>query len=351
MILWVVPWIACGFVAYWGTGWLCRTLKTRNRFDMPNERSSHSIPTPRGGGALIVSITLLGLIALETINPQPAWSRLLYFVCGAIIIAGTSLRDDFESVSNRIRIGVQAIGGVLAISAFGYWTAIYVPGVGRMHLGVLGLPLTLIWIVGLTNAYNFMDGIDGIAASQAIVAAMGWALVGWMQGSNLVVALGLLIAATSAGFLGHNWSPAHIFMGDVGSSFLGYSFAVLPLMATAGNERLSPIGILLVWPFLFDTILTFVLRVVRGEPVWAPHRSHLYQRLVIAGNSHARVAALYCGLGLSGVAFMWIWIRNSPWNGVTIATAIPMLAFMLWCYVVSQERRQKQRPSVAIDVS
>jgi UDP-N-acetylmuramyl pentapeptide phosphotransferase/UDP-N-acetylglucosamine-1-phosphate transferase len=139
------------------------------------------------------------------------------------------------------------------------------PFLGDLRLYSLGIPIALFWIMGLTNAYNFMDGIDGIAAGQAIVAGLGWAVIGWVNGQPLVGVLGVLIAATSLGFLGHNWPPARIFMGDVGSAFLGYTFAILPLMfapGSAGTDSTVALiwAILLVWPFLFDTSYTLMRR-------------------------------------------------------------------------------------------
>src|SRR6185436_11775719 len=129
----------------------------------------------------------------------------------------------------------------------------------------LGFTITFFWIVGLTNAYNFMDGIDGIAGGQALVAGIGWTAIGWLDGQSHIVVFGLLLAATNLGFLFHNWSPARIFMGDVGSAFLGYSFAVLPLMLSSQSTgrtgfKLALAAILPVWPFVFDSTFTILRR-------------------------------------------------------------------------------------------
>jgi UDP-N-acetylmuramyl pentapeptide phosphotransferase/UDP-N-acetylglucosamine-1-phosphate transferase len=155
--------------------------------------------------------------------------------------------------------------------------------------------------VGLTNAYNFMDGIDGIAAGQGIVAAIGWGIIGLITGNPFLTALGFLLAASCLGFLCHNWPPARIFMGDVGSAFLGYTFAVLAVIASQSDPRLAFIGILFVWPFVFDAVFTFFRRLRKHENVFEAHRSHLYQRLVIAGYSHGVVSTLYIGLAGAGV--------------------------------------------------
>ena len=177
----------------------------------------------------------------------------------------------------------------------------------------------------MINAYNFMDGIDGIAGSQAVVAGAGWFILGVLADVPAVAGLGLVLAASSIGFLIHNWHPASIFMGDVASGFLGYMFAILPLMQGGDNSHGATVlpGVLLVWPFLFDTILTFMRRLRNGEDVFAAHRSHLYQRLVISGLSHQTVTLLYAGLASLGLIFVLI----AQWQPVAYLAAITMVVF------------------------
>ena len=206
-----------------------------------------------------------------------------------------------------------------------------------MHWGWLGVPLAFFWVVGLTNAYNFMDGIDGLAGSQAVIAGVGWAGLGWLRGEPLVSLLGLLVAGSSLGFLLHNWPPARIFMGDVGSAFLGFTFAALSVLAAQQNPRLAVAGILLLWPFIFDTIGTFLRRLRRRENVFAAHRSHLYQRLVIAGYSHRTVTLLYSGLALVGLVLALVWVLALP-GADWLALGLPgLLGFGLWQFVVRAE--------------
>ena len=282
------------------TGWVRRLAI----IDIPNERSSHSQPTPRGGGIALVVMTLIGLLCSQMIWQLTTWRGLLIYVGAASLIAVISWLDDLKSLSSRSRFLAHLGAAGLVIAAWGYWEKIAFPGFGSIQLGYFGLLLTLFWIVGLTNAYNFMDGIDGIAGGQAFVAGISWALVGWLMDDKFIFAIGGLLAASSLGFLIYNWSPAKIFMGDVGSAFLGFTFAVIPVMAPRSaplNRDLMPwVGMFLLWPFILDTSITLLRRLSKGENIFQPHRSHLYQRLVIAGYSHKNVSLLYIGLAIIG---------------------------------------------------
>ncbi|MCJ7493145.1 MAG: hypothetical protein MUP68_02765 [Deltaproteobacteria bacterium] len=157
---------------------------------------------------------------------------------GSLIIAGVSWLDDLCSLPNRIRFSAHTIVSLLLLIGVGYWNVVNLPLVGQLHLGWVGVPITLLWITGLTNAYNFMDGVDGIDGGQAVVAGLGWAVLGWLNHLPLISTLGLLLASCSLGFLGHNWPPARIFMGDVGSAFLGYTFAILAVIAAQKDPAL-----------------------------------------------------------------------------------------------------------------
>lgn len=276
----------------------------RQVLDLPNTRSSHILPTPRGGGLAIVFTTLMGLLVYMIVSRDSASLLSLGYVIGALAIAIVSWIDDLHSLPNRVRFMVHFLAAIIAIAAVGYWREVTLPLTGSIYLGWLGLPLTVIWIIGLTNAYNFMDGIDGIAGSQAVVGGIGWSLLGWLSGQPMVIILGLLVASSSLGFLVFNWPPATIFMGDVGSAYLGYTFALLPLLSGSGHLAWSGAalsGFLLLWPFITDTALTFLRRLVHGERVFEAHRSHMYQHLVIAGHSHRTVTILYAGLSCIGV--------------------------------------------------
>lgn len=312
ILVWVISYFSVWGVRYW-------TVR-RKILDIPGVRSSHTRPTPRGGGLAIVVITLIGggiFFALSEGHNER--SLFLIYAIGGVLIAGISLLDDILGLSYRVRFGVQGIAALLAV-----WGIGLPPAVELLDLWWVFGVIAFLWIVGLTNAYNFMDGIDGLAGGQAVVAGIGWWVIGSWLGHPFISVLGFLVAFSSLGFLGHNWSPARIFMGDVGSAFLGYSFAVLSLVAAKIQVDLFFWGGLLVWPFIFDTIFTFVRRLVHRENVFQAHRSHLYQRLVICNISHQRVSILYIILAfLYGLMIFPFW---GQWPGATLICVIGILS-------------------------
>ncbi len=282
--------------------------------DHPSERSSHAVPTPRGGGIAIVLITLVG---------GAAWMspRVAVFAAAALAIAVVSWLDDLRHLPAALRLGVQIAAAVPVVLLFG---------------PLVWAPLLLLWMVGLTNAYNFMDGIDGIAGGQAVVAGLAWGWLGTASGQPLVAAIGLLIAGSSAGFLIHNWQPARIFMGDVGSAFLGFTFASLAVIASQSHRQLFIAGALVVWPFVADAAFTFLRRARRRERLMHAHKSHVYQRLNQTGLSHAAVSVVYIALAAAGAAGAVTYVRGVPL--MWIVGALVLLALLTWGATVARER-------------
>ncbi len=279
-----------------------------NILDVPNERSSHVTPTPRGGGLIIVLASLFAYVIYSKITGRHFSGS---YLLGASIIALVSWLDDLFTISFVWRFLIQSLSAILIISALGHFKEIYIPFSGNFDLSIFGPVITFIWIVWLTNAFNFMDGIDGLAGMQAVTAGLGWLIVGKVSSIYGASVLGGVLAFSSLGFLLQNWYPAKVFMGDVGSAFLGFSFAVLPLIAEhdrAGGNSILPflplISVSLVWLFLFDTVLTFFRRLLKGEKVWQAHREHIYQKLVIFGYTHGFVSVLYGSTSVLTIGFL-----------------------------------------------
>ena len=250
----------------------------RDVLDHPNERSSHTTPTPRGGGLAFVAV--LSLVAVAVVARQPDAERLvLVLLLGGLPVAAVGLVDDLRSLSAAVRAAVHAAAACAAV------LVLDPPG---------GPLLGLIYVVGLVwliNLYNFMDGIDGLAAGQAVVAALGLTLLS--GAAPHVTAAAWALAGATAGFLALNRPPARLFMGDVGSGYLGFVLGVLALEAHRAAAVPLVLTALLVAPFVVDATATLLGRVLRRERWYAPHREHVYQRLVQRGRSHAVVTSAY----------------------------------------------------------
>lgn len=279
-------------IAYLGVGFYRRWSLQNEMLDIPNERSSHSEPIPHGAGLIIVIICLVTYIPISIfVSGTFSWG---YF-SGAFLIAAISYLDDIRQIRFTWRLLIHALAAVLLIVDVDTWHGITM--LGNLKFGYWGYVMTFLWIVWMVNSYNFMDGIDGLAGLQAVIAATGWMILANILEMPALYLFSGVIAASSMGFLVHNWNPAKIFMGDVGSAFLGFTFAAIPLLgrqnAIKSPDLLPIAAVLFVWFFLFDSVVTILRRAIRGEKIWIAHREHLFQRLVSSGLSHRMVTVLY----------------------------------------------------------
>lgn len=318
-----------------------------NLLDIPGQRSSHVQPTPRGAGIAIVMCVVMGLAAAAAYAPSYFGRSWLFYLFGALLVANVSWLDDIRGAPVWLRFLVHVLAALVVIFGVGYFRAVHLPLLGLVSLGWFGPALTLVWLVGMTNIYNFMDGIDGLAGNQALIAGLSWLGVGVLIDQTALAVAGLLLVTSNLGFLVHNWPPASIFMGDIGSAFLGFTLATLTLIAGRYDDRLPAIGALFIWPFLFDATATIISRLRRRENIFQPHRSHFYQRLVIGGYSHRFVTLLYSYLALTGVFLASAWFLQIPGSEAAIAVLTPLMALSLWGFVRRHERRlaAKQAPA------
>lgn len=317
------------------TGGLINWLHRRGTLDQPNHRSSHTVPTPRGGGLGIVVGVCVGWTILRWSGQD---SLPLGLLSGGLLMAGLGWLDDVRGGLNsllRLSAQIAIAWGVLVMT--GPLELAPLPAPLNLPLGGLALPVSLLWFVGVINLYNFMDGIDGIAGCQAVVAGIGWA---WIVGADQCV-LGWLIAGAALGFLRYNWQPAKIFMGDVGSMFLGYCFAAMPFFSPMEPQLGVMWVAVLLWMFLADGSLTLIRRLINGEKVWRPHRSHLYQRLVLLGWSHASVTGLVTSSSLAlAIAGVITYRANGKIWLLLLICACVFAAYAL--LVTTLERRARQ---------
>lgn len=315
-------------VAYGLTGVVLRYALARGMLDVPNQRSSHSVSTPRGGGLAIAIVVLPGTALAWRAGWVPHGVALAIGVGGGLV-AAIGWLDDRYSLPARTRMLVHLTAAAWALFALRDFPAATL-GSARVAPGTAGTAVIAILItVWLTNAYNFMDGIDGLAGSEGVLAGTAGGALLAARGSHGLAMVALLVAGATAGFLVWNWPPARIFMGDVGSGFLGFTFAVLALAAARSSALPLQAWALFLGVFLFDATVTLARRIARGEPWYDAHRSHAYQRLTGAGWSHARTvsAAAALTLLLSALAAAAV-LRTLEWSTVAITSILVLsLAF------------------------
>jgi UDP-N-acetylmuramyl pentapeptide phosphotransferase/UDP-N-acetylglucosamine-1-phosphate transferase len=265
--------------------------------DQPNQRSSHTAPTARGGGIGILAAITAGAAWMSVRSLDPlVWITLAV----AFGVAVVSLIDDVRGLSAAVRFGTHLMAGVILLASGGFWEGTGLRAVSEALPGVpprLLLPILLLVIVGYTNAFNFMDGINGIAGMQAGITAMATGIIGGMGGhwTEPAVLLSFAVSAASFGFLPHNFPRARMFMGDVGSAPLGMLLAFLALWVCRdrGFHLAIPLAVLHA-NFVLDTVITLTRRILRGDNWLQPHREHFYQRLIRAGKSHPFVTGVEC---------------------------------------------------------
>lgn len=298
---------------------LVRRYALRNEvLDLPNERSSHTVPTPRGGGLGIVTAALVGFCGAWALGWIPL--RLLLALCGGGgLLAAIGWIDDHRPVSVRLRLVFQFMAA--------FWAIAWLGGLPALRLGPVDLPLGLAgWLIGavglvwLVNLYNFMDGIDGLAAGEAVLVGTAAALLAWNSVGIGVAAA--IVSAASLGFLFWNWPPARIFLGDVGSGFIGFCLGTLAIASGRAGGPPLLLWLVLLAAFIVDATLTLLRRVVRGEAWASAHRLHAYQRAVQSGMSHAQVTARVLLLGGVLVTIAAA-AAHSPWlTGAAVVAAL-----------------------------
>jgi len=285
--------------------------------DRPNQRSSHSTIVPRAGGVAVALAVVAALALVPGFRAETAALVLL----GSLALGVVGLADDRFGLSPAVRITAQLAVASFIVLSVGPLERLPFPPPFDPELGPLATPITLLWIVAVVNFFNFLDGIDGLAALQATITAVGIALASWEAGAVL---LAVALAGASAGFLPFNWSPAGIFLGDVGSYFVGGLLAALPLLAAPGARSSAVLLVSLsLWLFLADASLTLIRRAGRGERVWQAHREHAYQQLS-AKFGHARVA-----LALTGASVLLTGIGVAVWRTGRIGAGWAALALAL----------------------
>ncbi len=318
--------VAAGVIGAFGTWWIMRRANTLQLLQTPNERSSHTIPTPSGGGiGFVMGGTVGALIALWA-APWPA----LLVVALSLILAAVGFADDRSPIPAVIRLTVQA-AVALALLACGIASGLFGSSLGLPLPAWLSVALLVVPVVYWINLVNFMDGIDGIAGSEALfmlLAAAGLMLatVPGVVSQPLFWWLSALAAAVAA-FLVFNWQPAKIFMGDAGSTYVAFMLAFFAIASAAAGWLTLWQWLILGATFIADASVTLGRRLLRGEQVMQAHRRHAYQVLSRRLGSHSRVTLLYAAINLAWLLPL-AWAAGS-WSelgwAVTVVAYLPLL--------------------------
>jgi Fuc2NAc and GlcNAc transferase len=293
-ILWSVLGVG---VASWLMTLILRCYALRRRLlDIPNDRSSHSLPTPRGGGVAIVVCFFGALLFLAQMG-LVGYSTCFGLLGAGVLVAVIGFADDHGHIAARWRLlghftaagwGLYWLGGLPVLTVMGQ----------LLGLGWTGNFLALIYLVWMLNLYNFMDGIDGLASIEAVTVCLGMCLIYWWVGTTELVWGPLILAGAVSGFLCWNFPPARIFMGDAGSGFLGITLGGMALWAGAAKVEFLWSWLILLGFFIVDATVTLLRRLLQGKKIYQAHRSHAYQRASRAFGSHKKVTLFVGAINL-----------------------------------------------------
>ncbi len=312
--------------------------------DHPKERGVHLKATPLAGGSAIVFSFIVTSLVIVPMMEGYVSKEFLGILVGGILITTVGFLDDVYGLSPRIRIFFQILAALIVV--FSGTTIEWLSWPWAVSGGIpvysLGNFITVFWIVGLTNALNFIDGLDGLAAGIASIAALSFMAISFIFGPPVSVMMAAILAGACLGFLPHNFSPAKIFMGDTGSTFLGFMLAVLSIQGLTKSYTVITLivgGIVLGLP-IFDTSFAILRRVANKQSITQADRGHLHHRLVDKGISHKRAVLTMYGVagafGIAGVLFAL--------NDILLASFIVGSILLVWLGdIYNTHRRNKKQ--------
>lgn len=274
-----------------------RLAKKIGAVDMPNNRKVHTDPMPRIGGLAIFFAFIIGVLAYQGFTKQT-----IALIAAGSLIMGVGFYDDVRGVRPQIKLLVQLAAALVLVQSDIYIRFISNPFIegSIISLGIFAIPVTLLWLIGISNAINLMDGLDGLSAGISSIAALTLAIVSYTQNQLFVASLGLILAAAGLGFLRYNFNPAKTFMGDCGSLFLGFMLGTLSLM----GPTKSVITVSLFVPLIilgvpiFDTFFAIVRRLFLKKPIFQADKGHLHHCLMAMGLSHKQVVLLLYAISI-----------------------------------------------------
>ncbi|TMN21951.1 undecaprenyl/decaprenyl-phosphate alpha-N-acetylglucosaminyl 1-phosphate transferase [Lentibacillus cibarius] len=293
--------------------------------DQPNDRKVHQKIMPRLGGLAIFFSFLLGFLLFlpETMNAWPV-------LAGAIIITGVGVLDDLYELSAKAKFGGQLVAAIITVLGGVQIDFVTLPfGIfgDRIDFGLFAIPITILWIVGITNAINLIDGLDGLAAGVSAIVLLTISGLGIAMGNPLVALLGFLLLGSTLGFLAYNFHPAKIFMGDTGALFLGYMISVLAVMGLFKNVAIFSliVPIMILGVPILDTLFAIIRRFLHKKPLSAPDKLHLHHCLLRLGFSHRQtVIMIYALSGIFSTAAI-VFTEATIWGSTLILFGLIIL--------------------------
>ena len=298
--------------------------------DHPNYRKVHASVMPRIGGMAIFGAFVIGYLLL-----RPSDEHAIGILVGAVIIIITGFLDDMLEITAKAKMIGQLAAAIVVVTWGGLQIEfINLPFFGPLDFGYLSIPITILWIVGITNAINLIDGLDGLAAGVSTIALISISVMAMIMGEMFVVATAAILAASALGFLFYNFHPAKIFMGDTGALFLGYMISVLALLGYKNVTMISLIiPIIILGVPISDTFFAIIRRVRMKQKISAPDKSHLHHCLLRAGFSHRQTVLIIYGLAiLFGVAAV-LFSQATVW-GAIVLIIVMLLAIELFVEII-----------------
>ncbi|OLS37826.1 glycosyltransferase family 4 protein [Bacillus sp. MRMR6] len=291
--------------------------------DKPNQRKVHSRIMPRLGGLAIFISFLIGILIS---NPSEALygEYHLSIVIGGLIIILTGMLDDVKEISPKVKLAGQLAAAAVVVIYGGLKVDfINLPFGGIIDFGYLSIPLTMIWIIGITNAINLIDGLDGLAGGVSTIALFSIAGMSFIMGNDYVTIIALIVAFSTIGFLFYNFHPAKIFMGDTGALFLGYIIGVLSLLGYKNVTFISLIiPVIILGVPISDTFFAIIRRLVNKQPLSAPDKSHLHHCLLRAGFSHSQTVMLIYAMAVVFGLVAFIFSQATIWGSLIVILAL-----------------------------
>jgi UDP-GlcNAc:undecaprenyl-phosphate GlcNAc-1-phosphate transferase len=328
------------------TPWVIRLAQRLGAVDEPDQRKVHRLPMPRLGG-LAVYLAFVSTLLIT----QPLTAPLLGLVLGATVIVFLGVWDDVRGLSPRLKLAGQILAALTLIPFGIHVEFVTNPFGGIIYLGLWGVPLTVFWLVAVTNAVNLIDGLDGLASGTALIASLTLAAVAYTLGNMAVVAVALILAGAVLGFLRYNFHPARVFLGDTGSMFLGFTLATLAIMGLSkGATALAVIiPVVILGIPLADTAFAILRRYRNRKPIFHPDKEHLHHRLLGAGLTHRGAVLVMYGVNvvLGGSAVLLVVLSTEQAVALLFITAVLLLVAANRVGVFEGTRRRS--PEVSLE--